>query len=218
MGALPRTDAARGRLARDSPHVVVLAEDHTALGETRLTDIGQHRPAAGALQAPVVPVTVQRVKEEPLQDLPSAAGAHLHRTRGVVIVYMMVRTGSEMPSRPAPESRVSSHTATHIARAHAGTWPAAGTSRNLPVVVVVVHHVAVGRMGSAEAMVEVSVVGRRWMRGRQLRLPVRVIVRVHRRTKRACCCQLDGLSLNYVSRSPRYPPSLRAPHLLNSHL
>lgn len=61
----------------DLPDIVSFAEDHSGLGETRGADVGQHGRAAGALEAAVVPVAVQREQQVALHDLAAAAGAHL---------------------------------------------------------------------------------------------------------------------------------------------
>lgn len=71
------------------PCVVCFAEDHVALCEAGGTDISQHGPTTGALEAAVVPITVQRMQQEPLYDLAPATGALLHAGPVVVIVVVV---------------------------------------------------------------------------------------------------------------------------------
>lgn len=55
--------------------VVVLAEDHSSLGEAGRAYVRELGPAAGALQTRVVPVAVQGVQQEPVHDPRSATRA-----------------------------------------------------------------------------------------------------------------------------------------------
>ncbi|CAN7993138.1 unnamed protein product, partial [Ixodes hexagonus] len=70
--AAARTGA---RQRRRPPDVVVPAEDHAGLREAGHADVRQRGLAAGALEAAVVPVAVQRVQQVPVQDLGAAARA-----------------------------------------------------------------------------------------------------------------------------------------------
>lgn len=67
----PRTT----NISKHSPGVVAFAEDHPALRETRRSNVRQRGLATRALEAPVVPVAVERVQQEPVHDLGPAAGA-----------------------------------------------------------------------------------------------------------------------------------------------
>lgn len=71
------------------PCVVCFAEDHIALGEAGGTDISQHGSTTGALEAPVVPIAIERMQQEPLHYLSPATSALLH-TGPVVIVVVIV--------------------------------------------------------------------------------------------------------------------------------
>lgn len=50
------------------PGVVALAQDHAAAGVATGADVREHRAAAGAFEAVVVPVPVQRVQEESFRN------------------------------------------------------------------------------------------------------------------------------------------------------
>lgn len=59
----------------DLPDIVGSTEDHSGFSVARDADVGEAGPATGALEASVVPKTIERVKEETLQDLATASGA-----------------------------------------------------------------------------------------------------------------------------------------------
>lgn len=59
------------------PDVVVLAEDHAALGVAGGANVSELSLAAGALQTMVVPVAINGVEQETVGDLHPAACASL---------------------------------------------------------------------------------------------------------------------------------------------
>lgn len=66
--------AAAARTARpEQLDVVMLAENHAGLCEAGAADVCEGRLAARALEACVVPVSVQRMQQEPVHDLGAAA-------------------------------------------------------------------------------------------------------------------------------------------------
>lgn len=62
-----------------SPDVIISAEDHAAFCIARRADFSQLGLAAGALEAPAVPVAVHGVKEEAVRNFAPTAGASLPR-------------------------------------------------------------------------------------------------------------------------------------------
>lgn len=56
-----------------SPDVVVSAQDHAALRVARGTNFTQLSLAAGALQAPAVPIAIHGIEQEAVSNLPPAA-------------------------------------------------------------------------------------------------------------------------------------------------
>lgn len=77
-----------GKGSQVLPNVVISAKDHAALGVTGRADVTQLRLAAGALEAPAVPVAVHGIEQEAVRNLAPAAcaplpgeGAGRHRGR-----------------------------------------------------------------------------------------------------------------------------------------
>ena len=91
LGNLWPCIALLAHLGKDSqvlPNVVISAKDHAALGVTGRADVAQLRLAAGALEAPAVPVAVHGIEQKAVRDLAPAAcaplpgeGAGRHRGR-----------------------------------------------------------------------------------------------------------------------------------------
>lgn len=71
------------------PHVVLLAEDHAAFGETRRANVCQHGRTTRTLEATVVPIAVQRVQEESFHDFAAAPRAYFHCVVVIVIVVVV---------------------------------------------------------------------------------------------------------------------------------
>lgn len=78
----------------DLPRVIAFAEDHSAFEIEGPSHVRKRLLTAGALEAAVVPVSVERVEEEPLHDLAAAAGAFLQRWV-VVVVGVVVPVGGK---------------------------------------------------------------------------------------------------------------------------
>lgn len=77
-----------GKGGQALPNVVISAKDHAALGVTGRADVAQLRLAAGALEAPAVPVAVHGIEQKAVGNLAPAAcaplpgeGAGRHRGR-----------------------------------------------------------------------------------------------------------------------------------------
>lgn len=66
-----------GKSSQVLPNVVISAKDHAALGVTGRADVAQLRLAAGALEAPAVPVAVHGIEQKAVSDLAPAARAPL---------------------------------------------------------------------------------------------------------------------------------------------
>ncbi|CAN8019744.1 unnamed protein product, partial [Ixodes persulcatus] len=96
------------RREESAPDVVVPAEDHAGLGEAGHADVGQRGLAAGALEAAVVPVAVQRVQQVPVQDLGAAAGAAAGP--GLLVLLRLVQ-GVLLPLLLAAGASAGSHAA-----------------------------------------------------------------------------------------------------------
>lgn len=180
--------ARAGAGAPEQPYVVGLAEDHVGLDEARGPDVGQHGSTAGALEATVVPVAVQRVQEEPLHDLASAAGAHLDRRGAVVVAVVTTGTLSGaivviVVGIVIVVVAVVEMVMVRVRGRHGAGARLRGPER---VVVAGAQHVAVAHRvrapGVVVVMVVMVVVVRAVVRGRRMRrrkLRVGVVVRVH---------------------------------------
>ena len=66
-----------GKGSQVLPNVVISAKDHAALGVTGRADVAQLRLAAGALEAPAMPVAVHGTEQKEVCNLAPAACAQL---------------------------------------------------------------------------------------------------------------------------------------------
>lgn len=62
-----------------SPDVVISAQDHAALRIAGSTNFSQLGLAAGAFQAPAMPIAIHGVEQEAIGNLPPAAGTSFPR-------------------------------------------------------------------------------------------------------------------------------------------
>ena len=66
-----------GKGSQVLPNVVISAKDHAALGVTGRADVAQLRLAAGALEAPAMPVAVHGIEQKAVRNLAPTACAPL---------------------------------------------------------------------------------------------------------------------------------------------